>query len=93
MHLLCTRDGADNGVIYVQGEPDAAGAVGSNDDTVTVYVGNANNRNRTCDSWIHSLRIFDTHIDPDEAPRLFEASRVQLWPGASKRSGIMSVAE
>lgn len=89
-HALATRDNADNGTIYVNGVPVATGAVGANVGASIMYIGNRAAFNRTFDGIIFSVRVIGTHIDADEASLLYEHSRIQLWPGAQKRSGIVS---
>lgn len=92
-HLVCSRDDSDDGDQLVDSYSRATGAVGGNDGSSPLYIGNRSSFNRAFDGIIYSVRSFDDAIDPDEAARLYEHSRIQLWPGAPKRSGIMSPVE
>jgi len=89
--IIATRDSSDDGYIYANGVPLISGAVGSGSLSAhVVTIGNSTGWNRAFDGVIHALRLYSTYIDPDEAAVLHEASRIALWPGAPKRSGIVT---
>jgi len=78
------------GTIHVNGAFDVSGAVGANVPTTIVLGNSAPGAGNGMDGQLYQARIFNTSIDPDEALALYESSRVRLWPGAQKRSGITS---
>lgn len=90
IHLMGAKDAAGAGHLYVNGTPDVSGAVnvGGLGAATLLFDRAAADRNLICDCYL--LRFFNTEIDPDEAAFLYEHSRIKLWPGAPKRSGIMS---
>jgi hypothetical protein len=90
LHLILTRDGADNGYAYYNGQPQGSAAVGGNDINAQIRIGNWAAGTRSFDGMFYSIRLHQDHIDADEAARLYEHSRIRLWPGAPKRSGIIS---
>jgi len=92
-HVVFTRDNADDGQSFIDSVPGATGAVGATVGTDVIVIGNRAALDRTFDGLIFAFLLLATHIDPDEAARLYEHSRIQLWPGAPKRSGIMSPVE
>jgi len=93
-HVIITRDDGNLGRAYSDGvEVGAAAAIGGNVGATTVMIGNRFNAgayDRSWDGLFFLTRIFGTKLDDDEVARLYEHSRIQLWPGAPKRSGIIS---
>ena len=90
-HVVAARDGSDDGHTYFDGVPQVVSAVGGDDVVASqVRIGNWAGGTRTFNGVLYAIRIFNDHLDPDEAARLYEHSRIQLWPGAHKRSGIVS---
>jgi len=90
LHAIVTRDGSDDGFMYFDGVPQGTSPVGGDAVNAQVRIGNQAALNRAIDAVIYSVRILNDVVDPDEAARLYEHSRIQLWPGAPKRSGIIS---
>ena len=91
MHLVATRDASDDGHIYFDSAPQVTGAVGGNDlVAASADIGNSGAGIRGIDGLLYAMRILDDYVSADEVTRLYEHSRHQLWPGASKRAGIIS---
>jgi len=89
LHLIGTKDAAGTGSFYRDGIFDLSGAVGTlGIDTLRIFDRAGLDRNLPNDCYV--LRFYNTQLSADEAARLYEHSRIQLWPGAPKRSGIIS---
>ncbi len=95
VHLIGTRSAAGAHRMYlrsVRGYVQVANAMNAEAITdMSLFNRPAFNREAPQDCKV--FRIFSDELSEDEAARLFEYSRIQLWPGASKRSGIISAVE
>ena len=89
IYMIYTRTGGTT-YRYVDGSLMNSGNAGASTGISTLYLGNRAGLNNALNGLLFLFRLFDTHLSADEAARLYEHSRVQLWPGAPKRSGIVS---
>lgn len=87
-HFVFLRDRSSVGYIYLNSQLIGSGAVGDNAGTGALSIGTMF---ADCfDGSMFLFRMFDDALSEDEVSRLYEASRIRLWPGAQRRSGIVS---
>lgn len=91
LYVIVTRDSSNDALVYYNGAPFAGPfGVGGNNINAQIRIGNWAAGTRVADAIFYSIRLLQGHIDPDEVTRLYEFSRPKNWPGAWKRSGIIS---
>jgi len=92
VHLVGTRAVNGDCVLYlrsVRGYVVAGGNTGA-EAIVDMSLFNRPAFSREAPQDCSVMRFFSDELSEDEAARLHEHSRIRLWPGAPKRSGIMS---
>ena len=92
-HVLFSTDATGLCTVYTNGSVvSTAQNVGTAPAFSNIYWGSYTDTNHAADSDLYLVRFYNDTISADEALALYESSRVRLWPGSPKRSGITSRA-